>query len=166
MNRHRLHGSTQGLAHGHTQGHAHGHGPARWQRRGLLATALALLGSGGGWLLAHYAFGAGAGELPHPLEPWLIKLHGLAAFFALFLLGALAAAHIPQGWRQSSRPRHAAQRGTGVALCVLGALLALSGYLLYYFAPEALRPALGWGHAALGLAMAVLALAHGRRRRF
>ena len=144
----------------------HAHGPARWQRHCLHAVALALLGSGGGWLLAHYAFGAGAGELPHPLEPWLIKLHGLAAFFALFLLGALAAAHIPQGWRQSSRPRHASQRGTGVALCVLAGLLALSGYLLYYFAPEALRPALGWGHAALGLAMAVLALAHGRRRRF
>ena len=147
-------------------GQGRGHGPARWQRRGLQAVAVALMGSGGGWLLVHYALGAGAGELPHPAEPWLIKLHGLAAFFALFLLGALAAAHIPQGWRQSSRPRHAAQRGTGVALCVLGALLALSGYLLYYFAPEALRPALGWGHAALGLAMAVLALAHGRRRRF
>jgi len=96
----------------------------------------------------------------------LIKLHGLAAFFALFLLGALAATHIPQGWRLSSRPRHAAQRSTGVSLCVLGGLLALSGYLLYYFAPESLRPALGWGHAALGLAMVALGLNHGRRRRF
>ena len=142
------------------------HGPARWQRRGLQATALALLCSGGGWLLAHYLFGAGAGELPHPAEPWLIKLHGLAAFIALFLFGALAAAHIPQGWRLTSRPRHAARRGSGVALCVLGGLLVLSGYLLYYFAPEALRPALGWAHAAVGLAMAGLALRHGRRRRF
>jgi hypothetical protein len=86
----------------------------------------------------------------------------LAAFGALFVLGALAAGHVPQGWHLSYRRRWAGQRGSGVLLCTLAALLALSGYLLYYFAPETLRPTLGWVHALLGLAMTALLAAHRR----
>ena len=133
-----------------------------WQRRTLYATGVLLLATGGVWLGVHYGIGAGAGELPHPLEAWCLRLHGLAAFASLFVLGALAAAHVPQGWRLSHRQRWAAQRSTGLALCVLGALLAASGYLLYYFAPDAVRPALGWAHAGIGLAMAVLIATHRR----
>jgi succinate dehydrogenase/fumarate reductase cytochrome b subunit len=101
--------------------------------------------------------------LPHPAEAWAMRLHGLAGFAALFLLGALAAAHIPQGWRVSGRLRWAGQRQSGLALCFLGAALVLSGYLLYYFAPEAVRPTLGWAHAGAGLAMAGVWVAHRRR---
>ena len=136
----------------------------RWQRAALLAVALLLMASGIGWLALHYSIGAGAGELPHPLEAWLLRLHGLAAFGALFLLGVLAGAHIPTGWRMSGRHRRGPQRGTGVALCTLGALLALTGWLLYYFAPEPVRPVLGWVHAGIGAAMAVLGGVHQRRK--
>jgi hypothetical protein len=130
----------------------------------LYASGLALLATGVAWLWVHYTVGAGAGELPHPLESWSMKLHGLAAFFGLFLLGALASAHIPQGWRMSGRHRWAQQRGTGIALAAAGGLLALTGYLLYYFAPESIRPALGWVHAAIGVAMAAVILVHRRSR--
>ena len=92
-----------------------------------------------------------------------MRLHGLAAFAALFVLGALAAAHIPHGWRASHRLRWARQRASGVALCALGGALALTGYLLYYFAPDPVRPALGWLHSGLGL-MAAGAVATHRRR--
>ena len=146
--------------------HLHHHGPnhrlARWQRRTLYISGVVLLASGVVWLALHYGVGAGAGELPHPLEAWALRLHGLAAFVALFVLGALAAAHVPQGWRLSHRRRWSGQRGSGVLLCALGALLALTGYLLYYFASEALRPALGWVHALVGLAMTVLVATHRR----
>ena len=37
-------------------------------------------------------------------------------------------------------------------------------YLLYYFAPETLRPALGWVHSAVGIAMGVFLLAHRRQK--
>ena len=121
-----------------------------------------LLVTGTVWLAVHYSVGAGAGELPHPLEVWSLRLHGLAAFAGLFMLGALAAAHIPQGWRLSQRRRWAGQRSSGVMLCVIGGLLALSGYLLFYFASEAVRPALGWAHAAIGLTMAALIASHRR----
>ena len=139
-----------------------------WQRRLLYATAGLLLASGLCWLAVHYLWGAGADQLPHPLEPWLMRLHGAAAFAALFLAGMLAAAHVPQGWRMSTRSPHlrrrwAGQRRTGLALCLLGAAGAVSGYLLYYFAPEPVRPVLGWAHAVLGLLLAALLPLHGWR---
>lgn len=136
----------------------------RWQHAALVGIGVVALASGIAWLALHYGIGAGASDLPHPAEAWLMRLHGLAAFGGLFLFGVLAAAHVPQGWRLVARHRWAHQRGSGVALCMLAALLALSGYLLYYFAPEPVRPTLGWIHAALGVAMAALVLRHRRRR--
>ena len=136
----------------------------RWQRRMLYASGMLLLLTGLAWLALHYSVGAGAGELPHPLEAWCLRLHGLAAMAGLFMLGALAAAHIPQGWRLSRRWQLANQQRTGLLLCSLAALLVLSGYLLYYFAPENLRPVLGLVHAGIGVAMGCGLLAHRRGR--
>jgi hypothetical protein len=144
----------------HLRRHPAAHRLPRWQRHTLHGSGALLLLSGLGWLALHY--GTGAGELPHPLEGWALRLHGLAAFGALFALGGLAGGHIPQGWRLSHRRRWAGQRGSGALLCVLAALLALTGYLLYYFATETLRPALGWVHALFGLAMAALLATHRR----
>ncbi len=147
----------------HHRGHEPAHRLPRWQRLALYIVGGALLLSGAVWLVLHYSLGAGAGELPHPLEAASLRLHGLAAFGGLFVLGALAAAHIPQGWRLSHRRRWSGQRRSGVTLCTLAALLVLTGYLLFYFAPEALRPALGWLHAAAGVSMAALLLSHRRQ---
>lgn len=140
-----------------------------WQYRALYATVGALACSGVLWLAMHYLAGAGADSLPHPLEPWLMRLHGAAGFAGLFMAGVLAAAHVPQGWRMTTRnlrlrQHKAGQRRTGLALCVLGGLAALSGYLLYYFAPEDLRALIGWSHAVLGLALVALLPLHGARR--
>ena len=71
---------------------------------------------------------------------------------------------MPQGWRLTGRQRRAGQRGTGLALCILGALLALTGYLLYYFASESVRPALGWLHSAVGIAAGAGLAFHQRRK--
>lgn len=140
----------------------HAHRLVRWQRLALYLTGGLLLLTGAAWLAIHYSIGAGAGELPHPIEAWLLRLHGLLAFAGLFVLGVLAAGHIPQGWRLSHRRRWEGQRSSGVLLCAIGALLALSGYVLFYFAPESVRPALGWAHAFVGLTMAVLIASHRR----
>jgi hypothetical protein len=134
----------------------------RWQRIALYLTGTLLLATGVIWLAVHYTIGAGRGELPHPLEAWLLRMHGLAAFAGLFMAGVLAAAHIPQGWRLSRLRDWAGQRTSGMALCVLGALTILTGYLLYYFASEGMRPALGWVHAGSGAAMVLLVASHRR----
>jgi MFS family permease len=140
------------------------HHLARWQRL-LLHTCVALLAATGAlWLALQYSVGPGVGGLPHPAQAWALRLHGLMAFAALFVGGALAAAHVPHGWRLSRRPRWAAQRGSGIALGALGAALALTGWLLYYFAPEDLRPALGWVHSVFGAALVALLLWHRRGR--
>lgn len=140
-----------------------------WQRRGLYATVAALTATGLAWLGLHYTVGAGTGALPHPIEVWLLRLHGAAGFAGLFFAGVLAARHVPRGWHMTRihprlRLRLGPQRQTGLALSAMGALLAASGYLLYYFAPEDLRPALGWAHAAIGTALAALLPAHALRR--
>jgi hypothetical protein len=145
--------------------HHSAHRLVRWQRMGLYVVGSMALISGVAWLAIHYSVGAGAGELPHPLEAWCMRLHGLSAFAALVLLGALSAAHIPQGWRLTQRRRWMRQRRLGILLCASAMVLALTGYLLYYFAPESVRPALGWLHAAVGVLMTGLYLVHRRGQR-
>ena len=142
----------------------HPHRLIPWQRRTLYASSALLLATGVIWLAVHYSLGSGSGPdaLPHPLEAWAMRLHGLAAYGGLFALGVIAAAHVPQGWRLSARQRWSHQRSSGVMLCSLGAALALTGYLLYYFAPESIRPALGWAHTSVGFVSALLLLSHRR----
>lgn len=136
------------------------HGLPRWQRALLYLSGLLLLATGIAWLFLHY--GAGTDGLPHPLEAWTMRVHGFAAFFGLFMFGALSAAHIPHGWRMSGRQRWAQQRGSGLVMCGLAGMLALTGYLLYYFAPEGIRPQLGWVHSGIGGLLGVLLLLHRR----
>jgi len=119
-----------------------------------------LLLSGAAWLAIHY--GRPADALPSPLEAWLMRLHGLAALAALFVFGVFAAGHIPQGWRFTDAKEAAGQRATGVTLSVFAGALVLSGYLLYYFAPDSVRPTLGWLHSGVGAAMALLVAIHRR----
>ena len=133
---------------------------ARWQRLTLYITGTLLLVTGVLWLAVHYSIGAGAGELPHPIEAWSMRLHGLAAFAGLFFFGVLSAIHIPRGWKYSLHPNWTGQRKTGIALCVFAAVLAVTAYMLYYFAPETVRPALGWVHAIAGAAMGVMVFIH------
>jgi hypothetical protein len=137
-----------------------------WQRQGVLLAGAVLLLTGLGWLALHYRGGLAAAVdgLPHPLEAWALRLHGLAAYVGLLMFGVLAAGHVPLGWRLSQRPRWAQQRASGLLLCGLAALLAASGYALYYFAPEWFRPTLGWTHAAAGLLMAAALVWHQPRR--
>ena len=145
--------------------HRHGLRPSPLQRQGLALLAALLVISGAGWLALHYSLGAGNGELPHPAEPWLMRLHGAAAFAALFAAGVMSGHHIPAAWRQAQRPRHRTQRRSGLLICTSAALVVLSGYALYYLVPEALRPALGWGHAGAGMLLVGAGCWHGARRR-
>ena len=135
-----------------------------WQRLLGDLAGLTLLGSGGLWLLVHYAWGAGSGELPHPLEAWMMRLHGLAVMAALFVFGSLAAGHVPRGLRITHGRRGRRQRHLGITLGALASLLVASGYLLYYFTPETWRAALGTAHSAAGVLMAAVLVWHRRRR--
>jgi hypothetical protein len=145
--------------------HRHALRPSPWQRRGLVLVAVLLLVSGAGWLGLHYSVGGGSGELPDPAEPWLMKLHGAAAFAALFAAGMMAGHHIPTAWRQARRPRHSLQRRSGLLLCGTAALVVLTGYALYYLVPDTWRATLGWLHASAGAMLVGTGIWHGAHRR-
>jgi hypothetical protein len=136
----------------------------RWQRLTAEVAGAALLASGIVWLLAHYGGGAVSGDLPHPAEPWMMRLHGGAAMAALFALGLLAAGHVPHGWRVTATRHGRRQRRLGLALLALAAAAVGSGYLLYYFVPERWRGLIGGLHSAAGLVMAALLVWHRRHR--
>lgn len=133
-----------------------------WQRRGLYAAVTLLILTGLPWLALHYTVGAGAGELPHPLETWLMRVHGLAAFAGLFMFGVIAGVHIPRGWRMSARLRWANQRALGLIVTTLCGALALSAYAMFYLLPEDWHAPVGWGHAVLGLLLVVALPLHVR----
>jgi hypothetical protein len=129
-----------------------------WQRQVVSLSAWSLLLSGVAWLPVHHLWGAGAAGLPHPLEPWLMRVHALAVVAGLFASGVVAAVHVPRGWRLGR------QRASGVALCLLWVVLAASGYALSYLVPESWHAVVGWGHASLGALAFALGLLHARRR--
>jgi hypothetical protein len=134
------------------------------RRRMSLYVALAVLfGSGILWLVFHY-FLMRRGEFgmePHALEAWWLRLHGAAAFVILWFAGLL--------WGTHARPNLMRQRwrASGIVIVTLLALLAISGYLLYYAANDGLHDAARLVHWVLGLSLAVPLLIHifgGQRR--
>lgn len=129
---------------------------ASWQIWSVSLSGAGLWLSGAAWLLLHY-FGQAEGEFGlemNPLEPWMMKLHGLILIPALLAIGGMFVAHIPKGWD------HRAQRLVGIALCAVLGVLIGSGYLLYYAGGEALREWSSLVHWGLGLALPAIFLWH------
>ncbi len=131
-------------------------------RRALYGVALLLLVTGALWLALHTWLRVEGqfGPEHHPLEAWLMRLHGLLALPALLGLGALLPAHVWPAWRLTR------WRTSGLALLIACGVLALGGWALYYVAGEAARSWLSISHWALGLALPGLVLGHiiGARR--
>ena len=131
-------------------------------RRTVYGLCLLLLITGAAWLVLHAWLRVDGpfGPEHHPLEAWLMRLHGLLALPTLLGLGALLPAHVWPAWRARRRRR------SGLVLLGACGLLALGGWGLYYVADEAARGWLSISHWALGLALPALVLAHiiGARR--
>ncbi|MFT3726509.1 MAG: hypothetical protein QM759_01595 [Terricaulis sp.] len=117
--------------------------------------------TGVAWLLLHY-FGQRQGAFgmeANPAEIWMLRMHGAAAFAALWLLGLLWGVHVVRGWEQHKR------RVSGAILFGAALLLVVSGYLLYYLGDETARAAVSLLHWLLGVIAALLFLAHRLWRR-
>jgi cation transport ATPase len=133
------------------------HRPGPRHLRWLYALGSLLLLSGVGWLIAHYALrpAAGAfGELPHPSEPWWLRLHGAAALGFLVAFGALLPHHVGHNWRRRQHYR------TGLTLVIAVGVLTLSGYGLYYLVSDTLRPMVSIVHWIVGLFCTAMLLTH------
>lgn len=129
---------------------------AGWQIWLLSLSGSVLWLSGAAWLLLHY-YGQQPGEFGpemNPLEPWMMKLHGLVLIPALLGIGGMLVAHIPNGWD------YVHQRIAGVALCAVLFALSASGYMLYYVGDELVRDWTSMVHWIIGLVLPAVFLWH------
>jgi hypothetical protein len=125
----------------------------RWWTIALLA---ALWITGVLWIVLHYVFPGQSdfGPAPNSWEPPTLRVHGVIAVFAVFLLGFLTARHVSETWR---RPRN---RISGLTLIAACAVLALSGYALYYVTLDSAHVVVAKVHEIVGAAAIVFALTH------
>ena len=129
---------------------------APWHQAAVYGATVALVVSGLVWVVLHY-FAQQKGDFgpsPHPLEPWMLRIHGAAAMAGLVIFGSLLPIHIRRAW--------ALRRNIflGIALVTFMLLLTATAYLLYYAGDEKLRPIISLMHWIIGLAVAPLLTWH------
>jgi hypothetical protein len=127
-----------------------------WHQGAVYGATAALAVSGIIWLVLHYFFAVPGeyGPQIHPLEPWMLRLHGAAAMAGLIIYGSLLPVHIRRAW---SIRRNIV---LGIALVAFMLLLTVTGYLLYYAGDENTRPVISAAHWILGLAVPALLVWH------
>lgn len=129
----------------------------RWR----LAVEWAVIGltlSGVAWLMARYVF-VSETEFGRQLPSWaarVLAIHGGIAMLSLIAVGAWLPMHVAPRLRRSSG------LVTGVSQLGLLAVLAVTGFGLYYLADESSRPAWSVVHWVAGLVLAMLVLVHRR----
>ena len=92
----------------------------------------------------------------HPLEPWLLKTHILAAPVLVFALGLIAMDHIWQNYRCLVP----AGRRSGIAATWVIAPMVATGYLIQVVTAVGWLSALGWAHLGAGVCYLVTLVAH------
>jgi hypothetical protein len=128
----------------------------RWHQGAVYGVTAVLAVSGIIWLVAHYFLSVTGeyGPQIHPLEPWMLKVHGAAAMAGLIVYGSLLPVHVRRAW---SIRRNIA---LGIGLVAAMLLLTVTGYLLYYAGGEDTRPVISAAHWILGLAVPALLAWH------
>lgn len=103
--------------------------------------------TGVAWIALHYGpADNGPDGAWRPAQAWALRLHGAAAMAALVALGSLLAQHVPSAWRLRRN------LASGIAMLACVAVLAVTGWLLYYASGEETRAWSSYLHMALGLA--------------
>ena len=117
---------------------------------------IVLFVTGAAWLIFHHwvRIQGEFGPINHPMEPWLMRIHGAAAMVAILILGTLIPVHI--------RPALKIRRNViaGITLTSLQVILIVTGYALYYFSGELSRSIASMVHWVLGLATPVILIWH------
>lgn len=123
-----------------------------WHQAYLYATGISLVLSGALWLLFHYfvSIRGEFGDKPHPLEPWLLVVHGLFAAAFLIGFGSVLPGHVRRAWNGRRN------RISGSIFFVLLSAVIASGYALYYTGGESARAFISALHWVVGLGMPAL----------
>ena len=94
----------------------------------------------------------------HPLQPWMLKLHILAAPVLVFAIGAVYTRHIVRNWKSGRREG----RRTGIVTILVVLPMILSGYLIQTLTSESWLFRLAMAHIAVGIVYLVMFGAHQR----
>jgi len=108
------------------------------------------------WLIIHNFFYSETdfGITPSPIEPALLKIHGLAAPVFLMVFGALFPTHISRAFKARINMK------TGLFLLAILFLLITTGYSLYYIGSENLLKTSSLTHSILGVICVPLLIGH------
>lgn len=129
---------------------------SRWHEWLIYAATTLLFVTGGAWLLLD-RFGKVQGEFgpePSPALPWMLLIHGTAAYAFTIIAAMLVPVHMRLGWKSGRN------RPSGLLLVVISLFLLLSGLTLYYSTADTLRSAASLSHWVIGLATPLLILVH------
>ena len=126
-------------------------------QRWLLLASSGVMGATGGlyWWMEHMMEPVTEwAAINHPLQPWVLKAHILAAPILVFAIGLITADHI---LRHAGRPEMPGRKSGHTALWLLFPMV-LSGYLIQTVTHEGWLATLAWIHPLSGLVY-LLALA-------
>lgn len=134
----------------------------RRQRAAVYAIVGALWISGCAWLwLDQFAAQRGPfGSTPHPLQPPLLLMHGVAALASMYLFGWISVRHVRHWWTANLR------RSSGATLASILAVLTVTGFALFFVSSDAWQRYAAGAHDVLGVAVTLFAIQHwffGRR---
>jgi hypothetical protein len=111
-----------------------------------------------GWMKYRMAPVDAWAVINHPLQPWMLKAHILAAPLMVFAVGLIAGEHVWRHWRDGVR---AGRRSGLLAMWVFVPMVA-TGYLIQAVTHVGLLEALACGHLVTGAAYLVGLAAHHR----
>jgi hypothetical protein len=128
----------------------------RSQRLAVYLIIGALWVSGCAWLCLDQFFEQREqfGRTPHPLEAPILLAHGVIGIFAMYLLGWISARHVLRWWPGGLR------RVSGGTLAGFLALLAASGFALFFISNDEWQHMTALSHDVLGVGVTVLAIWH------
>ncbi len=129
-------------------------------RRSLYSICAVLFVTGCLWAVLHYLPGVlGMDERTSMADAALaMKVHGAAAMLALVLVGAVLPRHVNHGLKNSLN------KPSGIGMLSVLAMLAVTGYFLYYAGSETFRSMNSWAHLMAGLALPAVVAVHVLRR--
>lgn len=108
------------------------------------------------WMSLHYGVNRGSAleDGWHIVETWMLRAHGAAAMTALIAFGSVLAIHIPSAWKLERN------LFSGISMLTAVALLAVTGWLLYYAPGDSARAWASYSHMAVGFAGPLVLLWH------
>ncbi|MGB9152908.1 MAG: hypothetical protein WCD70_07455 [Alphaproteobacteria bacterium] len=130
----------------------------RWIRWSIYGATITWTVTGLVWIFAHYVLRA-PGEIEHPIEPWMLRIHGAAVMLGLFMYGSLVRPHITKGWYAKKG------RNSGMTVLAIVGTQIVSGYLLYYASNDSNQDILSMIHWMIGLFLPIWLVIHVWRRR-